>query len=290
MKKTQAIILLILIFVSSIGIGIAGSWGFSQIRVVEEDTPVIVETSTNISNKEKANKEKEVREIPSRKENLPQDKPNHFEETDVVVISEEEPLSDNIPDNILNEDNKLDLSTDVGIDMSREIQIVIGEPNPNSETRTYAFSASAEGGYGRLTYYLYPAKNAKDTLVSEDGHFINVSSCPNGKYILHVKDAYGNESKQEVTGFISILKKLTPQELTSRLSKATPDNSLKNYFPQGRYSITFAGIKSGDPIPTTYTQIYSNIASGYWSKVRVTNIEYNDYNKITRVYISVYYN
>jgi hypothetical protein len=162
-------------------------------------------------------------------------------------------------------------------------------PTPNPETRTYSFSATASGGWGQYTYYLYPTRNAQDTLVSTSGSFTNVAPSSSGKYMLVIKDRTGQEFTKEIKGFTTILNKLTTQQLTTRLSKSTPDQGLGKHFASG-YKIKFTGLNSGDPVPTSYTQIYSNIASGYWSKVKVTAVEFNDYNKITKITISVYYN
>ena len=104
-----------------------------------------------------------------------------------------------------------------------------------------------------------------------------------------IKDQYGKEVVKEITGFVTILKQLTAQELTKRISTSVPDKDLEKYFAKN-YSVKFDGIKSGDPVPTSYTQIYSNIASGYWSRVKVTSVEFNDYNKITKIRFNVYYN
>jgi hypothetical protein len=162
-------------------------------------------------------------------------------------------------------------------------------PTPNPETRTYSFTATASGGWGQYTYYLYPTRNAQDTLVSTSGSFTNVAPSSSGKYMLVIKDRTGKELTKEIRGFTSILNKLTTQQLTTRLSKSTPDQGLGKHFASG-YKIKFTGLNSGDPVPTSYTQIYSNIASGYWSKVKVTAVEFNNYNKITKITVSVYYN
>lgn len=165
----------------------------------------------------------------------------------------------------------------------------VNGPTPDPETRTYSFAATASGGWGQYTYYLYPAKNAKDTLVSTSGCFVNVAPISSGKYIVLVRDIMGKEFTKEISGFKTILKRLTPQQLTTRLSKSTPDQGLGKHFASG-YKIKFTGLNSGGPVPTTYTQIYSNIASGYWSRVKVTAVEFNDYNEITEITVSVYYN
>ena len=278
MKKVQAVILLFLTFTSSFGIGMVGSWIFSQ----KEDgniEPYYAQTSPI---KEGKNSSTPIQS--GDNDSFKREEP--IAQKTTTIVKEVEENKDAIEPG-----EQLDAIKEVGIkiDFSKEIKLVtLDGPNPDPEKRTYSLTAIAEGGIRELTYLLYPLKNAKDTLVSNSGNFTDINPCSNGKYILLVKDAYGNELKKEVSGFINILRKLTPQEVTTRLSKATPDQSLKYYFPQGKYSIKFEGLKSGDPVPTTYTQIYSNIASGYWSKVKVTNIEYNDYNKITRIYINVY--
>ena len=295
MKKNQAILVLISIFVVSAALGVGGTWlvknlgannpvaingpivsgGGGSVSVEENDTtePAPAPVPTPAPSQEYTPKQKEP--APHNNESRGQ-KPL---EVDVVVSGEdaqyEQPLGEpkNTPP----------------MPTANITLVSTNGPIPNPETRTYSFSATASGGWGQYTYYLYPAKNAKDTLVSTSGSFANVAPISSGKYMLVIKDRTGQEFTKEIKGFTTILNKLTTQQLTTRLSKSTPDQGLGKHFASG-YKIKFTGLNSGDPVPTSYTQIYSNIASGYWSKVKVTAVEFNDYNKITKITISVYYN
>ena len=288
MKKGQAILVLIMIFIVSAAVGVGGTWvvknmgakgaiagggGGTATAVVDEYAPTPTPKTTPTP-KATPTPQPTPNDYPSQKSSKPK-------KVEITVPENEAPSGKQLG----GETETIDINIP-----SAEITLVaVNGPTPNPETRTYSFSASAAGGRGQLTYYLYPAKNAKDTLVSASGIFANVAPIASGKYVLLVKDRTGKEFKKDVTGFITILNKLTNQQLTSRLSKATPDRGLEKHFAKG-YSIKFDGLKSGDPVPTSYTQIYSNISSGYWKNVKVTSVEFNDYNKIKRIRLSVYYN
>ena len=286
MKKGQAILVLIMIFIVSAAVGIGGTWvvknmgakgamagggGGTATAVVSDSAPTPTPKTTPTP-KATPTPQPTPNDYPSQKSSKPK-------KVEITVPENEAPSGKQLG----GETETIDINIP-----SAEITLVaVNGPTPNPETRTYSFSAA--GGRGQLTYYLYPAKNAKDTLVSASGIFANVAPIASGKYVLLVKDKTGKEFKKDVTGFITILNKLTNQQLTSRLSKATPDRGLEKHFAKG-YSIKFDGLKSGDPVPTSYTQIYSNISSGYWKNVKVTSVEFNDYNKIKRIRLSVYYN
>ena len=314
MKKTQAIFVLCLIFVLSAGVGIGAVVGISQLSdknttpELNDNGGVIVSDNTNNVS------------IDSKKENLDEsskinrsDKENGAskgQSKDQVVINaggstgdivlkpqnEEIVIGDEITTSTTNEVNTEEQSTYTKIGIPPTIKIgdnislvTENKPLPNPDTRTYTYNVKAMGGVGGLTYHLYAARNAKDTLSNRTGNFVNVPYVSGGKYILLVVDARGNAFKKDITGFVFINQQLSTAELTRRLSKATPDRSMESYFASG-YKMQFTGLKSGDPRPTNYTSIYSNISSEYWKSVRVTEVEYNDYNKITKITISVTYN
>lgn len=291
MKKSQAIIVLVLIFVVSAGVGIAGSWLIKNMG--GGDNYVAEETSVPSGTITKNNPPTTTTPSPQNPKGSKPKKDGVSTPQENKSTSPSKPIqigdngdSDKVNGTVLEADAPV---IDVKVP-STEIAITkINGPIPNPETKTYSLSAVASGGRGTLTYYLYPARNAQDTLVNTTGIFTGLKSSSNGKYILLVKDQYGKECKKEITGFYAILNKLTTQQLTARISTSTPDVTLNKHFAKG-YKIKFDGLKSGDPIPTGYTQIYSNIASGYWTRVKVTSVEYNDYNKITYLRISVYYN
>lgn len=244
MKKNQAILILIAIFVVSAALGIGCTWAVKKLFAKQNDKPV---------------------------------SPYGGRGNDTISVPHDETIIK--PDTII-------VPPVTYKDITLES---VNGPIPNPETYTYSFTANASGGLGQLTYYLYPTRNAQDTLVSISGSFANVAPISGGKYVLLIKDRTGQEFTKEIRGFTAILNKLTTQQLTTRLSKSTPDQGLGKHFASG-YKIKFSGIQNGDPIPTSYTQIYSYIASGYWSKVNITAVEFNDYNKITKITVSVYYN
>lgn len=294
MKKNQAILILISIFVVSAALGVGGTWAVKKLGAnnpVAINGPIVSGRGGSVSVEENDSSELAPAPVPTpapSQEYTPKQKvpaPHNNESRG------QKPLEVN---NVVSEENAqyeqpLGKPKDMNMPTANITLVSTTGPTPNPETRTYSFSATASGGWGQYTYYLYPARNAKDTLVSTSGSFANVAPISGGKYVLLVKDRTGKELTKEIRGFTAILNKLTTQQLTTRLSKSTPDQGLGKYFASG-YKIKFSGIKSGDPVPTSYTQIYSNIASGYWSKVKVTAVEFNDYNKITKITISVYYN
>lgn len=292
MKKNQAILILISIFIVSAALGVGGTWVVKSIgtsNIIAVNGPVVVPGGgDNVSDSPNHSEEQVSPPTPKpapTKEYTPQKKgtaPNNHESR------EKEPLEVNTENGDSKYDKPLGERTETNMPISDITLVSVNGPTPNPETRTYSFTATASGGWGQYTYYLYPAKNAKDTLVSTSGSFASVAPIASGKYVLLIKDRTGKEFTKEIKGFTTILKKLTIQQLTARLSKATPDQGLGQHFASG-CRINFSGVKRGDPVPTSYTQIYSNIASGYWSQVKVTAVEFNDYNKITRITISVYY-
>lgn len=296
MKKNQAILILISIFVVSAALGVGGTWAVKKLGA---NNPVAINDpnvfggggSVSVEENKPTEQEKAPSPVPTptpsqeytpkQKEPAPHNNESRGQkplEVDVVVSGEdaqyEQPLGE---------------PKDMNMPTANITLVSTTGPTPNPETRTYSFTATASGGWGQYTYYLYPTRNAQDTLVSTSGHFTNVAPSSSGKYMLVIKDRTGKELTKEIRGFTAILNKLTTQQLTTRLSKSTPDQGLGKYFASG-YKIKFTGLNSGDPVPTSYTQIYSNIASGYWSKVKVTAVEFNGYNKITKITVSVYYN
>lgn len=292
MKKNQAILILISIFVVSAALGVGGTWAVKKLGA---NNPVAINDPTVFGGGGSVSVEKNK---PAEQEKAPSPVPNPSPSQEYRPKQKEPAPHDNESrvqsptDNILagNDQGKsISEGNNTNITTANITLVSTTGPTPNPETRTYSFTATASGGWGQLTYYLYPTRNAQDTLVSTSGRFTNVAPSSSGKYMLVIKDRTGKELTKEIRGFTSILNKLTTQQLTTRLSKSTPDQGLGKYFASG-YKIKFTGLNSGDPVPTSYTQIYSNIASGYWSKVKVTAVEFNGYNKITKITVSVYYN
>lgn len=296
MKKNQAILILISIFVVSAALGVGGTWavkklGANNLVAINDSNVFGGGGSVSVEKNKPTEQEQAPSPVPTpapSQEYTPKQKvpaPHNNESRG------QKPLEVN---NVVSEENAqyeqpLGEPKDMNMPTANITLVSTTGPTPNPETRTYSFTATASGGWGQYTYYLYPAKNAKDTLVSTSGSFANVAPISGGKYVLLVKDRTGQEFTKEIKGFTTILNKLTTQQLTTRLSKSTPDQGLGKHFASG-YKIKFTGLNSGDPVPTSYTQIYSNIASGYWSRVKVTAVEFNGYNKITKITISVYYN
>ena len=292
MKKNQAILILISIFVVSVALGVGGTWAVKKLGA---NNPVAINDPTVFGGGGSVSVEKNK---PTEQEQAPSPVPNPSPSQEYRPKQKEPAPHDNESrvqsptDNILagNDHGKsISEGNNTNITTANITLVSTTGPTPNPETRTYSFTATASGGWGQYTYYLYPTKNAQDTLVSTSGRFTTVAPSSSGKYMLVIKDRTGQEFTKEIKGFTTIFNKLTTQQLTTRLSKSTPDQGLGKHFASG-YKIKFTGLNSGDPVPTSYTQIYSNIASGYWSKVKVTAVEFNDYNKITKITISVYYN
>lgn len=292
MKKNQAILILISIFVVSAALGVGGTWAVKKLGA---NNPVAINDPTVFGGGGSVSVEENK---PTEQEKAPSPVPNPSPSQEYRPKQKEPAPHDNESrvqsptDNILagNDQGKsISEGNNTNITTANITLVSTTGPTPNPETRTYSFTATASGGWGQLTYYLYPTRNAQDTLISTSGRFTNVAPSSSGKYMLVIKDRTGKELTKEIRGFTSILNKLTTQQLTTRLSKSTPDQGLGKYFASG-YKIKFTGLNSGDPVPTSYTQIYSNIASGYWSRVKVTAVEFNDYNKITKITVSVYYN
>mgnify|MGYP003310859495 CR=1 FL=1 len=175
MKKVQAVILLFLTFTSSFGIGMVGSWIFSQkeegnIESYYAQTSPIKEGKNSSTPIQSGDNDSFKREEPKTQ------KP--------IEIAKEEPENTDIIDNS-NLLETVNNKADIEISISREIKLVtLDGPNPDPEKRTYSLTAIAEGGIRELTYLLYPLKNAKDTLVSNSGNFTDIDPCTNGKYIL----------------------------------------------------------------------------------------------------------
>lgn len=306
MKKNQAILVLISIFVVSAALGIGGTWLIKNMgskpakgttmtvtpvttagggaSVSDSSTKPAEQTPSTAPTPAPSQESSHSQDTRSQDASRPMQKESKPQDAGQRIQSHTEEVTETVEADYgkpINEKNNKPVA-------NITLESVKG-PTPNPETRTYSLTATASGGWGQLTYYLYPTRNAQDTLVSTSGRFTNVAPSSSGKYMLVIKDRTGKELTKEIRGFTSILNKLTTQQLTTRLSKSTPDQGLGKHFASG-YKINFSGIKNGDPVPTSYTQIYSNIASGYWSKVKVTAVEFNGYNKITKITVSVYYN
>lgn len=289
MKKSH-IFILCLIFVTSSGVGVGAALGLSKIGV----------NNSNVEYGEvyptpSGQLEQDEREVPENGYKTGGD----IKLPDIIhdeTYSKSDAPSNSTTPTPHRKPNITEAGVGDKINISPTIEIgnditLVSEngPVPNPDTQTYTYSVTAKGGLGGLTYHLYASRNAKDTISNHTGNFINIPSVGTGKYILLVVDATGNAFKKEIKGFIKINKPLTTSQLSLRLSRSTPDKSMGAYFASG-YEMTFKGLKSSDPKPTNYTSIYSNIASGYWKEVRVISVEYNDYNKITKITMSVTYN
>lgn len=161
-------------------------------------------------------------------------------------------------------------------------------PTPNPTTRKYSLTITAKGGKGELTFSLHPMNNPSQIIENHTGTFNGIHYTTNGKYSLIIRDESNNELVKEIGGFKTIYNRYTLPELTNRLSKNTADKNFEKHFDTN-CKLHFLGIKTDDPIPTGHQQIHSNISARYWERVDVTDVEYNDYNKITSLTIQVYY-
>lgn len=241
MKKNQAMLILISIFIVSAALGVGGTWGVKKIGAKSSVDDGGLVAVTGGGGGGSISPDNPVEPTPT-----PTPTPE-----DITLVS-------------------------------------VTGPTPNPETRTYSFTATASGGWGQYTYYLYPARNARDTLVSTSGSFSSVKPNGNG-YILLVRDQYRNEFTQKIGQFKTIYKKYTTEELTKLLSTDSPNRSLAKQFVSG-CELKFDGIPQGQPTPTGHLQINSNIAAGYWQRVKVTQVEYNEYNQIISIRMNVYFN
>lgn len=174
---------------------------------------------------------------------------------------------------------------------SNPVVYEVSKPKGDKDTQKYSLSVRAEAENGDvLRYELLDINNGAFKYSSSNGEFDGVEySSNNGKYTLRVLNPKtGEDTTVVVDGFVKILKPLTKKQLSDKLSKTTPDKNLSVYFASS-YNISFIGIRNGDPKPTQYSQIYTNIAAGYWSKVDVTDMSLNDQNKIISLTVKVYY-
>lgn len=293
MKKSHTILTLCLIFVVSSAVGIGVALGLYRIGFKDSDVEYGMVYPTLSGDSLLEQNEQQVIVNGYKTGNAKKKQPDII--YDEHSTKWDAPLEKNtsVPSSepfVTEEQGGDEIVVPTTIKIGNDITLVTkNSPIPNPETRTYTYSVTAKGGLGALTYHLYASRNATDTISSHTGNFVNIPSVGNGKYILLVVDATGNALKEEINGFITINQQLTTSQLSSRLSRSTPNKSMGAYFASG-YKMTFKGLKSSDPKPTNYTSIYSNIASGYWKAVRVTSVEYNDYNKITKITMSVTYN
>lgn len=288
MKKNQAILVLISIFILSAALGIGGTWGVKKIGTKSsvDDSGLVAVTGGGGGGSISPANPVEPTPTPTPTPEPSQGYTPVQEQSPQVPDQRVQSPIDNIP---AEKDNGKSLGDGNNPTMpTANITLVsVTGPTPNPETRTYSFTATASGGWGQYTYYLYPAKNAKDTLVSTSGSFANVTPISSGKYILLIKDRTGKEFSQEIQGFKTILKRLTPQQLTTKLSNSSSVGSLKGYFSSST-KIDYIGSKSNGVKPAGYTEIPTFITAGAWERINVTNVEYNDYNRITAIVIKVY--
>ena len=183
MKKNQAILVLISIFIVSAALGVGGTWGVKKIGAkssVDYGGLVAVTGGGGGGSISPANP---VEPTPTP---TPTPEPSQGytpvqEPSPQVPDQRVQSPIDNIP---AEKDNGKSLGDGNNPTMpTANITLVsVTGPTPNPDTRTYSFSATASGGWGQLTYYLYSARNATDTLVSTSGSFANVAHIPSGKY------------------------------------------------------------------------------------------------------------
>jgi len=289
MKKNQAILVLISIFIVSAALGVGGTWGVKKIgaRSSVDDGGLVAVTGGGGGGSISPANPVEPTPTPTPTPEPSQGYTPVQEQSPQVPDQRVQSPIDNIP---AEKDNGKSLGDGNNPTMpTANITLVsVTGPTPNPETRTYSFTATASGGWGQLTYYLYPAKNPKDTLVSTSGSFSSVKPNGNG-YILLIRDQYRNEFTQKIGKFKTIYKKYTTEELTKLLSTDSPNKSLAKQFVSG-CKLKFDGIPQGQPKPTGHLQINSNIAAGYWQRVKVTQVEYNEYNQIVSIRMNVYFN
>lgn len=151
---------------------------------------------------------------------------------------------------------------------------------------------------GEFKFVLLDAFDDKKVIAeSPNGQFEKVpfSEAEGGSYRVVLRSSGGKElsSKITVIGFIKqskVTKKMTVAELQNLLNKG--DNSLlgvgENDWLSPEVELSFTGMPSDViNIPTTLAQVIEKLQMEDWKKAEIKKLEYDDMNRIKKIYIHV---
>ena len=157
----------------------------------------------------------------------------------------------------------------------------------------YNFVVEAAVASGHpLEFFLFRDNDVIPVYSSDTGRFINVAWIEGGIYLLKVVNTETNEyAEMYVDGFIAPpvqpIKKLTKAQLQDIINKQNPPKGFYLNFAD-HYKLKFKGLDPNEPKLDRFDEIFNRLV-GTWDSAIVSDIQYDDLNKIVSVTIEVVY-
>ena len=132
----------------------------------------------------------------------------------------------------------------------------------------------------------------------DDGHFKNIPYCEEDGscYDFAIMDTESDTllcTPMTVTGFIrqvSVSEKMTVQALQTLIDKRDPslNGAGENDYLSPTYTLKFKGLPSNAVnVPSILAEVTEKLDMDAWQQVTVTNLEYDDMNRISVIYLNV---
>lgn len=158
----------------------------------------------------------------------------------------------------------------------------------------YSFKAVAEVKSGdKLRYMLMDEFGADVLYLSDDGKFADVAPVKSGVYKLVVENAKTKDRSEEkmISGFRPVVKveQITQADLQAKFNTGTmpPKDYMSRIISKPKMSIT--GMQEGEPPVGNVGEVFNRIASGTWSSVTVSDVQYASDNRIIAFTLNVNY-
>ena len=158
-------------------------------------------------------------------------------------------------------------------------------------SKFYSFKVVAKSSTGSaLQYILCDPRTESEEYTSKTGSFSNVAPTDDGSYILKVRDtARGEEVTQSVTGFNKV-SKMSKTQLQSILNNPSAGESNKNLyfsFDTDNLRISCSGLNSDEVAPKSLSAIWSGVQLLDWNVTVIAGPSYDRYNRIESFSITV---
>lgn len=166
----------------------------------------------------------------------------------------------------------------------------VTKPVYKESIKKYSFTVRASSG--NLTFILTDA-NEKELKRQDSGEFI-VSPTSSGVYYVCVEDLTGKRSSlQKITGCISVVRKITKEELESIFNSGDASRAQESDFKNrvsSHCKFSFNNCQEEESYqPKSYNEILNRIRMKTWSSVTVNSIYYNDKGQMAGASITVNY-
>lgn len=184
-------------------------------------------------------------------------------------------------------------------DIEEPPTVIVEQPVFNDNGK---YSVDVRGDYlphGIKFYYVMLSHFEHKVLQKcEDGHFKNIPYCEEDghSYDFAIMDAKADTllcTPMPVTGFIRqvcVSEKMTVNALQSLIDKRDPslNGAGENDYLSPNYTIKFKGLPSDAVnVPSILAEVTEKLDMDAWQQVTVTNLEYDDMNRISVIFLNV---